>query len=130
MAETAIALPLLLAAAVALVQFTLFAHAQNVVTAAVQDGARVAAAADRTLQDGVEHARSVLSAGLGRSAAEVSLEARVVSGSAGAGDVVRLEAQGRSPALIPWVADAVLPLHARAEVSKEYFRSAAELAAR
>ena len=42
--ETAIAFPLLLIAALGLVQFALFYHAQNVVTGAVQEGARVAAA--------------------------------------------------------------------------------------
>ena len=43
MLEAAVAFPVLLMVAIGLVQFALFAHAQNVVTGAVQDGARVAA---------------------------------------------------------------------------------------
>lgn len=116
MVEAAIAFPLLLLVAIGLVQFALFAHASNVVTGAVQDGARVAAAADRTLQDGVAHAQALLQAGLGRSAGDVAL--RGVDG----GEVVVLEAQGRLRTIIPWVADASLPLSARAVMSKEHFR--------
>jgi len=119
MAEAAVTLPLLLLAALALVQFALYAHAQNVVTGAVQDGARVAAAADRTLQDGAEHARAILRAGLGRSAGDVVVRPSMVGGA------VVLEAEGHAPAVIPWVAEAVLPLRARAVVSKEQFRAGA-----
>src|SRR5207237_4766621 len=101
--EAALAFPLLLALAVGLTQFALFYHAQTVVTGAVQDGARVAAAADRTVGDGVAHAQALLDAGLGRGAADVALQG--VDG----GDLVAVEARGRLHALIPWVADAFLP---------------------
>lgn len=116
MVEMALVFPLLLIVAIGLVQFALYAHAENVVTGAAQDGARVAAEGDRTLADGVNHTRAVLQAGLGTTAADVT-----VAGSDG-GDVVVIEVTGRLRAIIPWVADATLPLHARAIMSKERFR--------
>jgi Flp pilus assembly protein TadG len=116
MVEAAVAFPLLLLVAIGLVQFALFVHAQNVVTGAVQDGARVAAAEDRTPADGVAHAQALLWAGLGRSASDIAV--RAVDG----GDTVLVEAQGRLRTIIPWVADASLPLGARAVMSKERFR--------
>ena len=116
MVEAAVAFPVLLMVAIGLVQFALYYHAQNVVTGAVQDGARVAAAEDRTVADGVAHAQALLRAGLGQSAGAVA-----VRGSDG-GDAVAVEAQGRLRTIIPWVADASLPLAARAVVSKERFR--------
>src|SRR5207249_9001204 len=108
--EAALAFPLLLLLALGLTQFALFYHAQTVVTGAVQDGARVAAAADRSVADGVAHAQALLNAGLGRAAADVSLV-----GTDG-GDAVALEARGQLRAVSPWVADAGLPLRARAVV--------------
>ena len=118
MVEAALAFPLLLMVAIALVQFALFVHAQNVVTGAVQDGARVAAAEDRTARPtACAHAQALLDAGLGR--------ARGTSrcGGSDGGGTVALEAQGRLRPIIPWVADATLPLGARAVVSKERFRA-------
>ena len=73
MAEAVTAFPSLLMTAIGLVQFALFAHAQNVVTGAAQDGARVAASEDRSLADGVSHTRALLEAGLGRSIDDVSV---------------------------------------------------------
>ena len=59
--------------ALALVQFALFAHAQNVVTGAVQDGARDAAGAGGTPQRGVAHTRALIHAGLGAEASAVEV---------------------------------------------------------
>jgi hypothetical protein len=114
--ETALAFPLLVAVALGVLQLVLFAHAEHVVTAAVQDGVRVAAAEDRTVEDGLAHARALLRAGLGAGAGDVTLEAR------GNDDVVVLEAHGSLRLVIPWVLQAGLPLHARAVASKEGFR--------
>jgi hypothetical protein len=115
--EAALAFPLLLALALGLTQLALFSHAQTVVTGAVQDGARVASSADRTVDDGVAHARALLEAGLGRGAADVGLR------GVDDGAVVAVEASGRLRAIIPWVADATLPMRARAVVSREAFRA-------
>ena len=120
MVETAIAFPLLLIVALGLVRFALYDHAQNVVVGAAQDGARVAAAEDRDLDAGLAHAQALLRAGLGQSTRAVT-----VHGFDG-GEVVVVETQGRLRLIIPWVGDASLPLHARAVMSKERFRNAAE----
>jgi hypothetical protein len=117
MVEAAITFPLLLMTAIGLVQFALFAHAQTVVAGAVQDGARVAASEDRSVNDGVGHTRALLESGLGRSVDDLS-----VSGTAGS-DAVVVEAQGRLRLIIPWAADAALPPGARSVVSKERFRA-------
>lgn len=115
--EAALAFPLVLLAALALVQFALYFHAQSAVTGAVQDGARVAAAEDRGLADGIAHTEAVLQSGLGRSAANV-----IVSGHDD-GETVAVEARGHLRLIIPWVSDVTLPLEARAVMSKERFRS-------
>ncbi len=114
--ETAVAFPVLLIVALVLVQFALFYQAEGVVTGAVQDGARLAAAQDSTLGDGVAHTQALLQAGLGQSAGQVA-----VRGSDG-GSTVTIQAQGRLQLIIPWISAASLPLQARSTVSKERFR--------
>ena len=115
--EAAVAFPLLLMMALALVQFALYAHAAHVVAAAAEEGARVAAADDGSLQDGVAQARALLRAGLGPSASGVDLRA------ADDGQAVTLAVTGQLRLVIPWSADASLPLSARAVVAKERFRA-------
>ena len=114
--EAAIAFPLLVTAALALVQFALFVHAQHVVTGAVQDGVRVAAASDSSLGRGLAHARELIDAGLGDAGVVT------VTGQADA-DVVILEARGSLRLMFPWAADGSLPLRARAVSQKEVFRA-------
>lgn len=101
--------------ALALVQLALYVHAENVAIGACQDGARVSAAADGTVGDGVTTAQALLQAGLGRDASDMT-----VRGSAG-GDTVVVEAQGQLRLILPWVGDPALPLHARAVMVKERF---------
>ena len=113
--EGALAFVLLTAIALVLVQFALYVHAQNVVTGAVQDGARVASAQGDTLTAGVEHARVLVRAGLGVDAATVD-----VTGSTD-GDTVTVEARGSLRLIVPWVGEASVPLHARAVAQKEAF---------
>ena len=117
MLEAAIALPVLLMVAIGLVQFALFAHAQNVVTGAVQDGARVAAAEGRTVSDGVSRAQDLLRAGLGRSASDIRVHGNEER------QVVVVQAEGNLRMIIPWVGNATIPLHGRAVASKEKFRA-------
>ncbi|MDP9350303.1 MAG: pilus assembly protein [Chloroflexota bacterium] len=116
--EAAIALGLLLTVLVALVQFALYVHARNIVAAAAQEGARVAAAEGTTLDDGKAHARRLLAAGLGQSSA--SLEVRTEQDLEA--QTVTVEAQGRLRVIIPLVPSSSLPLRARATMSKEQFR--------
>lgn len=117
MVETALVFPLLVLVALGLVQFAIFSHAENVVTGAVQDGARVAAASDRTVADGVADTQAILGAGLGPTAGTVA-----VTGSDD-GSTVTVAAQGSLRLIIPWVGDATLPLQARATMSKEQFQA-------
>lgn len=114
--EGAIAFVLLTMVALALIQFALFVHAQNVVTGAVQDGARAASGQGGTPERGVAHARALIRAGLGAEAGAVE-----ISGSASGGTVV-IEARGGLRLIIPWVGDARVPLRARAVAQKEEFR--------
>ncbi len=116
--EAAIALTLVLTVLVALVQFALYVHARNVVAAATQEGARVAAAEGTTLDDGKAQARRLLAAGLGQSAA--SLEVRAEQDREA--QTVTVEAQGRLRVIIPLVPSSSLPLRAGATMTKEQFR--------
>jgi Flp pilus assembly protein TadG len=117
MVELALVFPLLVLAAFGLVQFALFAHAENVVTGAVQDGARVAAASDRTMSDGISQTETLLRAGLGSSATIISVQGTDDGGT------VTIQADGHLQSIIPWVGSFTLPLRARAQVSKERFRA-------
>jgi Flp pilus assembly protein TadG len=114
--ETALAFPILLIVALVLVQFALFYQAEGVMTGAVQDGARVAAAEDGSLADGVVHTQDLLQAGLGRSAGQVA-----VQGSDG-GSTVTVQAHGHLQLIVPWIGGTSLPLQARSTISKERFR--------
>ena len=115
--EAAVTLPLLLIVALALVQFALYAHARHVVAAAAQEGARAAAAEGASLEEGVGYAQDLLRAGLGQTAGSISLRA------VDDGQQVTVAAAGQLPMVIPWVADAGLPLSATAAVAKERFRA-------
>jgi len=117
MVESAITFPVLLMVGLGLVQFALFYHAENVVTGAVQDGARVAAAEDGTLDQGVQYAQTIIKAGLDQGTDPIQVQA--IDG----GDAVAVTAQGRMHLIIPWVADATLPLQARAVINKERFHA-------
>jgi Flp pilus assembly protein TadG len=118
--EAALALPLLVLVALAVLQLALLAHAQHVVTGAAQDGARVAAAADRTPADGAAHAEALLVAGLGRAADGATVQAWRD------GAVAVVEVRGTVRLRIPWAADAAIPVAARAMVAQERFRASSE----
>jgi hypothetical protein len=103
--------------ALAVVQLALYAHAGQVVAAAAHEGARSAAADGGSLEDGVALAQQLLRAGLGPSAGAIGLRAT------DDGQRVTLSATGQMPLVIPWAADAGLPLSSTAAVSKERFRA-------
>jgi Flp pilus assembly protein TadG len=116
--EAAVVFPLLLLVAIALVQFAVYQHAQNVVTAAAEDGARVAASLGSHSGDGARRAATLVRAGLGTSAENLSIVP--VEGQ----DQVIVTVSARMRMILPWVplADPYLPLHAQAHMSKERFR--------
>jgi Flp pilus assembly protein TadG len=74
--EAAYSAVLLVVVLALVLNVALWAHAENVVTAAVQDAARVAAAQGGDLAHGSTRAHDLLAAGLGRSASLVALTAR------------------------------------------------------
>lgn len=113
--EMAIAFPLLLLAALGLVQFALYVHAENVVIGSVQDGARVAAENNRSLSDGVATARSLLQAGLGPDASSVGVQ------GSDDGTTVTIAASGSLATALPGLAIVPLPLKAEASIDKETF---------
>ncbi len=116
MTEAAIAFPIVLIAAIGLMQFAIYRHATNVVVGAVQDGAEVAARADYTVQDGVDRTHELLQAGMGPTAAVMTIEG--IDGT----DEVGIQATGQLQLIIPWAGNATLPLAYRAIESKEHFR--------
>ena len=113
--EVALVLPLLMLAGAGVVQFSLWMHAEGVVTAAAQDGARVASSESGTLAQGTAAAESLLRDGLGPNAAFVQLAASQDPST------VRFEASGTLPALLPWGPATKIPLHASASMSKDQF---------
>ena len=114
--EAAIVFPIVLIVAVGLMQFAIYRHATNVVVGAVQDGVEVAARADYTVQDGVDRTHELLQAGLGPTAAAMTIEG--LDGT----DEVGIQATGQLQLIIPWAGNATLPLAYRAVESKEHFR--------
>ena len=113
--EAALVLPLLMLAGAGVVQFSLWMHAEGVITAAVQDGARVASSEGGKLDQGTAAAQSLLRDGLGPNAAFVQLAANQDP------NMVRFEASGTLPALLPWGPATAVPLHASASMSKDKF---------
>jgi len=115
--ELALALPTLVLVVLVVLQSALYVHALLVVRGAAQEGARAAAADGAGLADGAVRARSLLQAGLGRSAQSLSVSPSqdaqgvqvTVSGSMGlltAGPVRELG----------------LPLQATGRATREIFR--------
>jgi len=113
--EVAVVFPLLILAGVGVIQFALWMHAEGVVTAAVQDGARMASTEAGTLADGRAVAAALLHDGLGPSAPLVN----VVSTEDAA--AVRFEAAGNLPAIFPWGPVTTVPLHATALMARNRF---------
>jgi hypothetical protein len=114
--ETALAFPVLVLAAYAMVQVVLYVHARTVVVAAVQEGARAAA----TGGDGMERARQMLQAGLGPSGRRMRVDTRIELGAVG-GEAWVVSAVGTWPIHVgPTRIEA--PLRAEARVSGEFFR--------
>lgn len=115
--EMALALPVLLMVLLGVVQFALVHHARSVVMTAAQEGARFAAAEERTAMDGIDRARGVLQSGLGPTGAAFDVAGWTTPESA------IVEVTGAYPLTIPWVASEGIPLRATADVRKEEFRS-------
>jgi hypothetical protein len=116
--ELALTFPLLLLVLVAVLQFALVVHAHQVVTAAAQEAARVAATEGRTPGEGQEYAAALLRAALGANAAPFAI---AVAYEPPSGDTTVATIHGTLPLALPLPGGGV-PLHATARVRTERFR--------
>jgi len=99
-------------------QVVLYAHARDVLTSAVQEGARLAAEDGRGLDEGYARARALVSAGLGTSVEPVRLDGNLDNDNV----AVRVNASLRPILPLPLIQD--LPIHAEGRVARERFRPA------
>ena len=113
LAELVLASGVLLVLVFAVFQGVWWAYAQNVVTAAVQDGVQRASAQNGDLARGRQRAEDLLAAGLGPSAGLVQL---TVGGDA---QSVRLTATGQWPVATIAGVRIALPLRAEARMLRE-----------
>ncbi len=111
--EAVLVFPVLLLLLMLIIQFALWYHADDLATAAAQDGVRAARVEGATAVDGSQRANELLDQ-TGRSI----VEGRDVQVSRNA-DVARVEVRGRCISLVPFLH---LPVHAVAESSTERFR--------
>jgi len=117
MVEFALVLPVLLLVLVGVVQFALVHHAQNLVTTAAQEGARLAAAEGGDAVDGEQRTRDVLGSGLGSTGESFEVA------TSDDGETVTVRASGEYPLIFPWLGSRDIKLDAVASVRKEGFRS-------
>jgi Flp pilus assembly protein TadG len=113
LAQFAVVLPLLVGLALALMQFAFIIHAQQVLDAAAQDGARRAAAFDGTPEQGIATAQEILAAGLGPSSAAFTV---TVTGDRG---TISLGIAGPFKLFVPWTNQGAVTIRAEALTEKE-----------
>lgn len=99
---------LVVAALLALGQMAVWVWARGVAVSAAHEGARTAAEAGRSIDDGVLRTRTLLHDGLGGSAAAF----RVEGGEAD--DVVAVVAVGRAPVIVPFLPEFTVEARATA----------------
>jgi TadE-like protein len=112
--EFALVVPLLVGLSFGILQLMLYAHARDVVTSSVQEGARLAAEDGRGLDEGFARTRSMLSAGLG-----AGLEPLAIDGSLDP-DTVHVRVDAGLVPILPL--GTTLPIHVEAWVARERFR--------
>lgn len=100
-------------------QFALYVHAQNVVIAAAQDAARVAAAEGNHVDGAKQRGQQVVQAGLGSS---VSATVNVAEVPTNNPDHVVVSISAQERLIIPWF-NPNITLAAKTEMTKERFRA-------
>ena len=101
-------------------QFGLWYHAQNVVQAAAQEGARTAAAEDGTVETGQARALEVLEEGLGSAGQREDAVASLDQ------DAARVVVTAEMPGLLPIPGLSGFTLSSEATAFRERFRPATE----
>jgi hypothetical protein len=114
--ESALVLPLVVTLSLGVLQVVLYAHAHDVLTSAVQEGARLAAEDGRGVDDGRARAEALVRAGLGSSVDVVRLDATLDD------ELVVLVVDGRMRPILPLPVAGGLPIHVESSVSRERFR--------
>jgi TadE-like protein len=116
--ESALVLPLVIMLSLGVLQVVLYTHARDVLTSAVQEGARLAAEDGRGLQEGYARAQALVTAGLGTSVEPVRLEGSLD------GESVALKIDANLRPILPLPLVERLPIHAEGRVARERFRPA------
>jgi hypothetical protein len=116
--ESALVLPLVIMLSLGVLQVVLYAHARDVLTSAVQEGARLAAEDGRGLEEGYARAEALMTAGLGASVEPVRLDGTLDS------DIVMLRVDASLRPILPLPLIQDLPIHAEGRVARERFRPA------
>jgi Flp pilus assembly protein TadG len=116
MLEFVLVLPLLLFILLALLQVGMTIYAQSVVIGAAQEGARIAAQADKGIDDGIAVANRNITTGLGQVKTEVT-------GSAD-NEAVSIQVEATVPSFLPILNQSLkFNLKARANMIKEGWQS-------
>jgi hypothetical protein len=118
--ESALVLPLVIMLSLGVLQVVLYAHARDVLTSAVQEGARLAAEDGRGLDEGYARAEALVTAGLGTSVVPVRLVGSLD------GDMVALRVDASMRPILPLPLVQSLPIHAEGRVARERFRPAGD----
>jgi TadE-like protein len=114
--EAALVMPVLILMTLGVLQVVLYAHARDVLLAATQDGARLAAEEGGTLTAGYARVQSLATAGLGSSVQPLQMHCRCDA------DHVDLSLDTALRPIVPLPFAADLPVHVRASVTRERFR--------
>jgi TadE-like protein len=112
--EFALVVPLIVSLSLGVLELALYAHARDVASSAVQEGARLAAEDGRTLDEGYARARTLVAAGVG-----TSLDRLSISGTIDA-DIVEMRLDASLQPIVPLGVG--LPVRAEAWVARERFR--------
>src|ERR1700687_3978083 len=113
--ESALVLPLVIMLSLGVLQVVLYTHARDVLTSAVQEGARLAAEDGRNLDEGYARAQALVAAGLGSSVEPVRLDGSLDS------NIVLLRADANMRPILPLPLVQNLPIHAEGRVAREGF---------
>jgi hypothetical protein len=116
--EAALVLPLAITLSLGIVQVVLYAHAHDVLMSAVQEGARLGAEDGRSLDEGLNRARQLVTAGLGSSVEPVLVEGTRDD------ELVTLRADASLRPILPLPLPGGLPIRAVGRVVRERFRPA------